>query len=94
MFSRSKKMMAMVLPPLDSGPSSDSESEVDELNLTEIDNLLLNFDEELENEVSIFFIILKYYHLICIYNVCVLYYCFIKYKIIILGMESKNYRGI
>lgn len=53
-------MMGMVLPPLDSGWSSESESEIDEVNLTEIDTLLLNFDEELENEVSIFFNILIY----------------------------------
>lgn len=52
MFSRTRKMMALALPPLDSGSSS--ESEIDEQNLPEIDRLLAEFEEENENHVGFF----------------------------------------
>jgi hypothetical protein len=52
MFSRTRKMMALALPPLDSGSSS--ESEIDEQNIPEIDRLLAEFEEENENNVGFF----------------------------------------
>lgn len=51
MFSRSKKMLALINPPLDSGSSEeDDELEVD---LLEIDHLLEILDEDLVDEVII-----------------------------------------
>jgi len=53
MFSRIRKMMALVLPPLDSGSSS--ESEIDEQHIPEIDRLLAEFEEENENYVGLYY---------------------------------------
>lgn len=52
--SRSKKMVAMVIPPSDSGSSSEDESElgIDEQNEHEIDRLLAELDKDIENNVN------------------------------------------
>jgi len=58
MFSRSKKMIALINPPLDSGSSEeDDELEVDPL---EIDHLLVILDEDLVDEVITCMIIVIY----------------------------------
>lgn len=57
MFSRSKKMLALVYPPVDSGSSDDNE-ENPEKNLTqvisphEIDKLLQMLDDDILDEVN------------------------------------------
>jgi hypothetical protein len=43
-FSRTRKIIALALPLLDSGSSS--ESEIDEQNVPKIDRLLAEFEEE------------------------------------------------
>ena len=58
MFSRSKKMLALINPPLDSGSSEeDDELEVDPL---EIDHLLEILDEDLVDEVITYMILVIY----------------------------------
>lgn len=57
MFSRSKKMLALVYPPVDNGSSDDNE-ENPEKNLTqvisphEIDKLLQMLDDDILDEVN------------------------------------------
>lgn len=58
MFSRTKKMLALINPPLDSGSSEeDDELEVDPL---EIDHLLEILDEDLVDEVITCMILVIY----------------------------------
>jgi hypothetical protein len=60
-FSRTRKMMALSLSPLDS--RSNSESEIDKQNIPEIDRFLAEFEEESENDVGFF----NYYVLLYLY---------------------------